>query len=131
VNNYAHFDFTANPCSYFTEGKTKASTLSLSVLVTIEMLNALNALSEDTSLLHMPPWVNPWLILAILGSMGLHTLILYIPVFNHVFGVVPLTFVEWVYVFIFSTPVILIDEVLKIYSRARNRKIYGQGKKAT
>ena len=35
-----------NPCDYFTYGKAKASTLSLSVLVSIEMFNALNALSE-------------------------------------------------------------------------------------
>ena len=34
------------PCGYFREGKAKASTLSLSVLVAIEMFNALNALSE-------------------------------------------------------------------------------------
>lgn len=36
----------ADPCEYFTVGKAKASTLSLSVLVAIEMFNALNALSE-------------------------------------------------------------------------------------
>lgn len=35
-----------DPCDYFTYGKAKASTLSLSVLVAIEMFNALNALSE-------------------------------------------------------------------------------------
>jgi P-type Ca2+ transporter type 2C len=57
----------------------KASTLSLSVLVVIEMANALNALSEDNSLLVMPPWVNPYLILAICGSMIAHFAILYIP----------------------------------------------------
>ncbi len=34
------------PCDYFTVGKAKASTLSLSVIVAIEMFNALNALSE-------------------------------------------------------------------------------------
>jgi Ca2+-transporting ATPase len=36
----------AEPCDYFRDGKAKASTLSLSVLVAIEMFNALNALSE-------------------------------------------------------------------------------------
>ena len=36
----------SNPCDYFTYGKAKASTLSLSVLVAIEMFNAMNALSE-------------------------------------------------------------------------------------
>ena len=41
-----------DPCDYFRVGKAKASTLSLSVLVAIEMFNALNALSEArTSLL--------------------------------------------------------------------------------
>ena len=97
----------ANPCLYFSEGKIKASTLSLSVLVTIEMLNALNALSEDSSLVQMPPWVNPWLLLAIAGSISLHCVILYVPFFNGVFGITWLNAHEWWLVFIFSVPVIL------------------------
>lgn len=60
-------------------GRTKASTLSLSVLVAIEMFNAFNALSEDNSLLQLPPWSNPWLLLATAVSLGLHCVILYIP----------------------------------------------------
>ncbi len=58
------------------EGKAKAMTLSLSVIVVIEMLNALNALSEDSSLLVMPPWTNPYLLLAISISVAMHCLIL-------------------------------------------------------
>ena len=46
-------DLSGKPCEYFTKGKATASTLSLSVLVVIEMLNALNALSEDSSLLQV------------------------------------------------------------------------------
>lgn len=58
VNDFGGMTFS-DPCTYFTKGKVKASTLSLSVLVTIEMLNALNALSEDGSLLSVPPPLPP------------------------------------------------------------------------
>ncbi|GAB4860272.1 Calcium-transporting ATPase 4, endoplasmic reticulum-type [Ancistrocladus abbreviatus] len=64
------FRFDANPCDYFQSGKIKAMTLSLSVLVAIEMFNSLNALSEDGSLLTMPPWVNPYLLVAMSVSFG-------------------------------------------------------------
>lgn len=111
------FSFDANPCDYFTEGKVKATTLSLSVLVAIEMFNSLNALSEDTSLLTMPPWVNPWLLLAMAVSFGLHFLILYVPFFASVFGIVPLSLNEWLLVLVVAFPVIIIDEVLKLVRR--------------
>lgn len=111
------FNFDKDPCEYFQYGKVKATTLSLSVLVAIEMFNSLNALSEDSSLLSMPPWVNPWLLLAMSISFGLHFLILYVPFFAKVFGIVPLSLNEWLLVLAVSLPVILIDEVLKFIGR--------------
>lgn len=114
------FTFDNNPCDYFHGGKVKAMTLSLSVLVAIEMFNSLNALSEDGSLLTMPPWVNPWLLLAMSVSFGLHFLILYVPFLAQVFGIVPLSFNEWLLVLVIAFPVILIDEVLKFVGRCRS-----------
>ncbi|XP_043709135.1 calcium-transporting ATPase 4, endoplasmic reticulum-type-like [Telopea speciosissima] len=111
------FSFDSNPCDYFQAGKVKAMTLSLSVLVAIEMFNSLNALSEDGSLLTMPPWVNPWLLLAMSVSFGLHFLILYVPFLAQVFGIVPLSVNEWLLVLAVALPVILIDEVLKFVGR--------------
>lgn len=111
------FSFDSNPCDYFSTGKVKAMTLSLSVLVAIEMFNSLNALSEDGSLLVMPPWVNPWLLLAMSVSFGLHFLILYVPFLAQVFGIVPLSLNEWLLVLAVSLPVILIDEILKFFGR--------------
>ncbi|XP_039037609.1 calcium-transporting ATPase 4, endoplasmic reticulum-type-like [Hibiscus syriacus] len=111
------FNFDTNPCDYFKSGKIKASTLSLSVLVAIEMFNSLNALSEDGSLLTMPPWVNPWLLLAMSISFGLHFMILYVPFLAQIFGIVPLSRNEWFLVLAVAFPVILIDEILKFIGR--------------
>ncbi|KAG5515398.1 hypothetical protein RHGRI_036449 [Rhododendron griersonianum] len=121
------YRFDDEPCDYFRTGKVKAMTLSLSVLVAIEMFNSLNALSEDGSLLTMPPWVNPYLLVAMSISFGLHFLILYVPFLAKVFGIVPLSLNEWLLVLAVALPVILIDEVLKFVGRCRNsgaRKSY-------
>merc|ERR1712212_560986 len=92
-------------------------TMALSVLVTIEMLNALNSLSENQSLLVMPPWVNIWLLLAMGLSLTLHFLILYVDILATVFQVQPLTGAQWIAVIKISLPVILLDEVLKLIAR--------------
>ncbi|XP_052185959.1 calcium-transporting ATPase 4, endoplasmic reticulum-type-like [Diospyros lotus] len=111
------FKFDMDPCDYFQTGKIKAMTLSLSVLVAIEMFNSLNALSEDGSLLTMPPWVNPYLLVAMSVSFGLHFLILYVPFLAQVFGIVPLSLNEWLLVIAVAFPVIIIDEILKFVGR--------------
>ena len=117
------FSFTgANKCDYFNEGKAKASTLSLSVLVTIEMFNALNALSEDSSLFTSPPWINPYLLIAMFVSFGLHFVILYVPSFATIFSIVPLSFNEWMLVVLCALPVCILDEILKWFGRRMNEK---------
>ncbi|CAI9781493.1 unnamed protein product [Fraxinus pennsylvanica] len=118
----------SDPCDYFSAGKVKAMTLSLSVLVAIEMFNSLNALSEDNSLIRMPPWRNPWLLVAVSVSLGLHCLILYVPFLANLFGIVPLSLNEWLLVILVSAPVIFIDEVLKFLGR--RRKLRTKVKKA-
>jgi len=117
VQNFLHYDFSKDPCKYFILGKEKASTLSLTLLVMIEMLNAMNAISENQSLLTSGFFANPWLIAAIFSTVALHAVILYIPFFNRLFSTQPLNFNDWMLVLIWSLPVIFIDEILKIFSR--------------
>ncbi|KAH7960867.1 hypothetical protein HPB49_024079 [Dermacentor silvarum] len=92
-------------------------TMALSVLVTIEMLNALNSLSENQSLLVMPPWTNLWLVAAMTLSMTLHFVVLYCDILNTVFSVCPLSVAEWFAVLKMSIPVIILDETMKFIAR--------------
>ena len=76
----------------------KATTMSLSILVVVEMFNAMNrfalsfsfhptnlplySLSENESLLTFPLWKNMYLVFAVTLSMILHFIILYVPFFT-------------------------------------------------
>lgn len=108
-------NFKGVSCSVFHD--PHPMTMALSVLVTIEMLNALNSLSENQSLLVMPPWINIWLLASIALSMTLHFVILYVDILSTVFQVCPLNTEEWIAVMKISLPVVLLDEALKFIAR--------------
>merc|ERR1719211_508919 len=95
----------------------EAMTMALSVLVTIEMANALNSVSENQSLLVMHPWVNIYLLMAMALSFSLHFMILYVDVFNVLFNISALSLDQWIVVLKFSLPVLLVDEALKFVAR--------------
>ncbi|KAJ3093671.1 hypothetical protein HDU96_002108, partial [Phlyctochytrium bullatum] len=95
----------------------RATSVSLSILVVVEMFNAMNSLSENESLLTFGLFNNIYLVFAIALSMALHFVILYVPFFSTVFSIAPLSWEEWKWVLIISAPVIIVDEVLKLISR--------------
>ncbi|RDW60338.1 calcium-transporting ATPase [Aspergillus mulundensis] len=111
-------EFPEIGCEMFSNDMSRsASTVSLSILVVIEMLNAMNALSSSESLLTFGLWNNMMLVYAIILSMSLHFAILYIPFLQGLFAILPLNWVEWKAVWAISAPVVVIDELLKVVER--------------
>jgi len=107
--------FSGVDCSVF--DNPLPSTVALSILVTIEMFNALNALSENQSLLTITPLSNLYVVGACVLSFLLHFMILYTPWLASMFHVSPLSWDQWMYVIYLSLPVFFIDEALKFMSR--------------
>lgn len=96
-------------CEMFANDMSKsASTMSLSILVVIEMFNAMNALSSSESLMTFPLWKNMKLVYAIILSMALHFAILYVPFLQGLFSIVPLNWTEWQAVVAISAPVMYV-----------------------
>lgn len=110
-------------CSVF--HSAAPSTMSLSILVLIEMLNAFNALSENQSLLVVTVFSNIYVVIACAFSMLLHMVILYVPFLAKTFHTTTLNSEEWLMVIYISAAVIPMDEALKWFTR---QKGYG-GKK--
>ncbi|KAK9165998.1 hypothetical protein Scep_001189 [Stephania cephalantha] len=106
---------TTYPCTIFED--RHPSTVSMTVLVVVEMFNALNNLSENQSLLVITPWSNLWLVGSIILTMVLHILILYVQPLSVLFSVTPLSWADWTVILYLSFPVIIIDEILKFFSR--------------
>lgn len=94
------------------------NTMSLSVLVTIEMFQAINSLSERQSLFSkIHPFSNHYLLGAMSLSFGLHFVILYVPFLAKIFSVEPLNIEEWAVVVLLAAPVLLLDEIMKFFAR--------------
>ena len=81
------------------------------------MFNALNALSDEGSLLTIGPFANPYLVVAIIGSLSLHCMICYVPLFEKIFNTVPLSSNDWILVVLCAFPVVILDEILKFAAR--------------
>lgn len=60
---------------------------------------------------------NPFLVIAILLSLLLHSVIIYVPLLANIFNTTHLDLNDWLLVVGFSFPVIIIDEILKIFAR--------------
>ena len=112
-----NYNIGEDPCGYFTWAKEKPSTMSLTVLVMIEMFNAFNALSDEKSLFTTGITCNMYLIYAVILSTGLHLMILYVEFFCNIFGTVALTKNDWIIVIALAAPVIILDEIYMIFAR--------------
>eukprot|EP01040_Poterioochromonas_malhamensis_P004158 gene4158-4451_t len=110
------------PCNIFQAAALQQpQTLSLTVLVMIELFKALSAVSLEHSILTTPPWKNPWLLLGVSVPLVLHLSIMYIPLFARIFSLHPLSGKEWQVVLAFSLPIFLLEEVIKFFIRRQRR----------
>ena len=82
-------------CQLLSHSVVRPQTMALSVLVLLEMLKALSAISLDASLLQFPPWKNPLLVVSTIAPLLLHLLVMYVPTLASILRLQPLALREW------------------------------------
>jgi len=102
--------------------KATAQTLSLTVLVAMEMLKALSAVSLNHSMLRVRPTANGWLLAGVALPTCLHVGLLASPPLRQLFGLTGLTLAQWAIVAKFAAPILVVEEALKFGGREVERR---------
>lgn len=95
-------------------GLIHARSIVFATLITAELLRAFSSRSQVFSLFKIGLFSNKRMIQAVFLSFALTVLVLYLPVFNDIFNVVPLTFQDWEIVLMFAFIPLFSGEVYKM-----------------
>nr|QAU36233.1 chloroplast fatty acid transporter [Skeletonema marinoi] len=105
-------------------GRELPQTLSLTVLVLMELLKALSAVSVNSSIFTVGPNQNPWLVAGVALPFALHLAVVYsaelgFPGLAKSFGLVPLSLHDWEIALKWSAPILIVEEILKFFGRRK------------
>ncbi|NLM43995.1 MAG: calcium-translocating P-type ATPase, PMCA-type [Clostridiales bacterium] len=96
----------------------RARTCAFASLVMSQLFFVFECRSEHRSILKINMLTNPWLILAVLCSLGLLLMVIYIPFFQPIFSTVSLGWIEWVIIVIMS----FLWTLLSLFTTGKRRR---------
>ncbi len=96
------------------EGLVKAQTMVLVTLILFEMFNAFNCRSDRYSIFKLGWYSNKWLVWAVISSVLLMALVLYVPYLAFLFHTVPLRLFDWVVALAVSCSALVLVELYKL-----------------
>ncbi len=92
-----------------------AQTIAFTTLMMFQMFNVVNQRSEDKSVFKIGFFRNKWLLWAVLLSVGLQIVVVYVPFLNELFSTVPLNPLDWLWVVGISASVLVFGEIVKFF----------------
>lgn len=107
---------------YFSDASVvHARTVAFTSLVTFELFQALSCRSVRKPIFSEGVFANKWLWLAIGGSLALQCLVLYVPLLQNLFGVVPLGMFEWALIVGIASAGFVYLEIHKFFTSKKTR----------
>ena len=98
-----------------------AQTVAFTGLVVMEKINVFNFRSLRQSLFRIGFFTNPWLLVAWIANLGLQLSAVYVPFLQRAIHTVPLGWQDWALLAVVGTPLIVADELYKLWIRRREQ----------
>jgi len=89
-------------------GEDKARTMAFTEAVMFELLLVFNIRSDTKSVFRNSPLTNPKLIMAVIASIALQAIVIYVPFLQQVFGTVSLRLNDWLMIAVFALPALFL-----------------------
>ncbi len=99
--------------SFFGKGEDHAQTLAFTILVLVQLVHSFNCRSDRISIFKLGFFSNRYLVAAVLSSVVLQLLVVYVPVLQPLFGTVSLKLEDWGVILALSSLVLVAGEVQK------------------
>ena len=113
--------FPIFPTNITTDALRHAQTMAFVVLSVSQLIHALNMRSDKKSIFKVGLFTNKYLIGSILLGVFLQSVIITIPALAKIFNVHALSLKDWLVVTILSLMPLVINEIIKIFKRSKNR----------
>jgi Ca2+-transporting ATPase len=94
-------------------GYDEPRTMAFCTIVFFQLFNAMNARSREYSIFKIGFFRNKYLVIGIIASFILNISIIYVPIFQQLFEITPITPYDWLVVFLVSSSVLVIEEIRK------------------
>ena len=95
------------------DGYNEPRTMAFTTIIFFQLFNALNIRSREYSLFKIGFLSNKFFALGFIASLILNFAIVYVPFFQQLFEIVPLTIYDWLLVFLVCSSIFIIEEVRK------------------
>ena len=102
-------------------GLRYAQTMAFTTLMLFQIFNVLNARSDEQSAF-VRLFTNRWLWMAMIGSIGLQVLVVYVPLLQRAFGTIGLSAADWVFCTAVASTVLWLREATKLTGAWRQRR---------
>ncbi|MAF13578.1 MAG: hypothetical protein CMI53_01660 [Parcubacteria group bacterium] len=99
-----------------------ATTLAFTTLMMFQMFNVINCKTLDASVFKEGIFSNKWLVGAVLLSIGLQLVVVYVPFFNGIFSTTAMSGMDWILVVVVSSSVFVIGEIIKFFRRGKKHE---------
>jgi Ca2+-transporting ATPase len=98
-----------------------AQTMAFTGLIIMEKVNVFNFRSLRDPLHTVGFFSNPWLLLAVAGSIGLQVAAVYVPFLQTALQTVPLGWNDWLLIALVAAPVFIVPEGIKLVLARRSK----------